>query len=68
MSSNKLTLKLTGEQQKQIKDATGKSIGQLHIDLGSTGGLSDTDLDKVTGGALFDAFLKLDGIKGESAD
>lgn len=50
MGGNKLTIKLTVEQQKQIMDATGVSITELNIDVTSTGGLSERDLDKVAGG------------------
>jgi hypothetical protein len=50
MTGNKLTIKLTGEQQKQILDATGKAIAELNIDLGATGGLSEGELDQVAGG------------------
>ena len=51
MAAHKVTIKLTHEQQKQFKDATGKSITELNIDVSSMGGLSDSDLDKVAGGA-----------------
>ena len=44
------TLKLTAEQQKQIKAATGKSVSELTVDLSSSGHLSDLDLDQVVGG------------------
>ena len=50
MAENKLTIALTDDQQKQIRDATGESIIELTIDLGSTGHLSDADLEKVVGG------------------
>ncbi len=50
MAENKLTIALTDEQQKQIKDATGKSINELNIDLGSTGQLTEGDLEQVVGG------------------
>jgi hypothetical protein len=50
MAGNKLTIKLTVEQQKQIMDATGVSITKLNIDVTSTGDLSERDLDKVAGG------------------
>ena len=56
MAGKTLTLKLTGDQQKQIRDTLGKSISELNITLSSTGGLTENDLDKVTGGAI-DAFL-----------
>jgi hypothetical protein len=44
------TLKLTADQQKQIKASTGKSVSELKIDLSSSGRLSDIDLDQVVGG------------------
>ena len=44
------TLKLTADQQKQIKAATGKSVPELTVDLSSSGRLSDVDLDQVVGG------------------
>lgn len=57
MAGNKLTIKLTDDQQKQIKNGTGKSITELNIDLSSTGSLSEKDLDQVAGGAI-DIFFK----------
>jgi hypothetical protein len=50
MAGSKLTIKLTDEQQKQIKGATGKSITELNIDLAATGKLTQGDLDNVAGG------------------
>ena len=50
MAGNKLTIKLTDEQQKQIRDATGKSIAELNLDLASTGHLTEGELDQVAGG------------------
>ena len=44
------TLKLTADQQKQIKAATGKSVSELNIDLSASGRLGDIDLDQVVGG------------------
>jgi len=38
-------IKLTDDQQKQIREATGKSVTELDI-----GGLTEQDLDKVVGG------------------
>ena len=51
MASNKLTIKLTDDQQNQIRDATGRRITELNIDLAATGNLSEKDLENVTGGA-----------------
>ena len=47
---NILIVKLTGEQQKQIKDATDKTITTLSIDVAGLASLSDEDLEQVTGG------------------
>jgi hypothetical protein len=58
MAENKLTIKLTDEQQKQIKAATGESITELKIDLGSTGDLTDVELEQVAGGISFN-FTKI---------
>ncbi len=51
MAGSKVTIKLTDDQQKQIKKATGKSLTELHIDLAQSGGLSQKDLDAIAGGA-----------------
>jgi hypothetical protein len=53
MAGNILTINLTDEQQQQIRAATGKNISELNIDLSSTGSLSEQELDKVTGGAIY---------------
>ena len=52
MAGNKLTIKLTDDQQAQIRDATGKSVTELNIDLASTGQISEEDLQKLSGGVL----------------
>ena len=51
MAGNKLTIKLTDDQQSQIRQATGRSITELNIDLGATGHLTDKDLADVAGGS-----------------
>jgi bacteriocin-like protein len=58
---NNLTIKLTNEQQKQIKDATGKNLMELNIDLPAADDLTENELKQVSGGtgaASFDV-LKL---------
>ena len=50
LAGNKLTIRLTDEQQKQIESATGKSIIELNIDLASTGQLTEKDLQQLSGG------------------
>lgn len=50
MAENKLTIKLTQGQQNQIKNATGKSITELKVDLASISDLNEKDLDHVSGG------------------
>jgi len=52
MAGTKLTIKLTEDQQIQIKNATGKSITELNIDVAATGSLTDQDLDKLSGGRV----------------
>jgi hypothetical protein len=61
MAGNKLTIKLTDDQQAQIKTATGKSIAELNIDLAAVNELSRKDLDDVTAGAIY---MKYGGIGG----
>ena len=36
--------------QRQIREATGKNVSELDIDLASTGHLSEKELDQVVGG------------------
>ena len=52
MAGSKVTIKLTDDQQKQIKNATGKSLTELHIDLAQSGGLSQKDLDTIAGAGV----------------
>ena len=50
MPEKKLAIKLTGDQQRQVKDATGKDLSELHIDLTATGNLSEKELERVAAG------------------
>ncbi len=50
MAENKVIIELTSEQQKQIKEATGKSITKLSISPAGSSTLSDKDLRNVSGG------------------
>lgn len=52
MAGKTLTIKLTDDQQKQIKDATGKTVTVLNINVSDTGDLSETDLDRMSGGIM----------------
>jgi hypothetical protein len=52
MAGNMLKIKLTDDQQKQIKETTGRSITELNIDLDQTGHLSEKELGDVAGGIL----------------
>jgi hypothetical protein len=56
MAGNKLTIKLTDDQQKQIRDATGRTIAEINIDPAATGLLSDNALEDVAGGAAVFTF------------
>jgi len=51
VTGKKLTIKLTDDQQDQIKKATGKSMTELNIDLASTGDLTEGELAQLAGGA-----------------
>jgi len=55
MAGKKLTIQLTADQQNQVKAATGKSITELHLDLGTAGSLGEKELDNVAGGAAHTA-------------
>jgi hypothetical protein len=50
MSDDKLTIKLTNEQQKQIKDATGRSVTEVEIGP-KVADLTLKELEAVAGGA-----------------
>lgn len=50
MAGNKLTIKLTEDQQNQIKASTGHNIKELNIDVAPAGQLSEQALDQVAGG------------------
>jgi hypothetical protein len=50
MAGSKLTIKLTDAQQDQIKQATGRGITELNIDVAATETLSEKDLERVAGG------------------
>ncbi len=52
MAGSKLTIKLTEDQQKQIKNATGKRLTELNIELTSTGELTEDELERASGGIL----------------
>jgi hypothetical protein len=54
MAGSKLTIKLTDAQQDQIKQATGRSITELNIDVAATETLSEKDLERVAGGLKLD--------------
>jgi len=51
MANKNLKLKLTNDQQRQIREATGKDISELNIEVASTGQLTEKDLDRVAAGA-----------------
>ena len=59
MAGNKLTIRLTEEQQKQIRDATGKTITELNIDLASSGNVTEEDLKRISAGHVGDKIQPL---------
>ena len=50
MANEKFKLKLTTDQQRQIREATGTDVSELNIDLASGGEITEDDLEIVTGG------------------
>jgi hypothetical protein len=50
MAGNTLKIKLTDDQQKQIKDATGKNITELNIDTAAMSALTEEQLGQASGG------------------
>ena len=54
MAEDKLTIRLTDDQQKQIEEATGKKVTALNINLMAVDQLSQSDLDSVSGGEVTD--------------
>ena len=50
MTEKKLIIKLTEDQQKQIKDATGQSIKELNMALTAAGSLTEKELQNISGG------------------
>jgi len=51
MANKTLKLKLTNEQKQQIREATGKDVSEVNIDLAPSGQLSEKDLEQVAAGA-----------------
>ena len=51
MAGNKLTIKLTDDQQNEIANATGRKITELNIDDAAISQLTEKELDHVAGGA-----------------
>ena len=47
----KMTIQLTSDQQKQIKDATGQDFTEVQLAVTVEGQLSEQELGKVQGGA-----------------
>lgn len=47
---SEVTIHLTEEQQKQLKDATGKDMAELSLSFDPQGQLTDSELSGVTGG------------------
>jgi hypothetical protein len=50
MTADKLTVRLTNDQQKQIQEATGQKVTALNLDLMAADQLSQSALDSVSGG------------------
>ena len=54
MAGTKLTIKLTDDQQSQIRKATGRNITELNIDVAATGSLSEKELEDISGGVIIE--------------
>ena len=50
MATSKLTITLTDDQQRQIREATGQTVTELIFEPGAGKELSDQQLDGVVGG------------------
>ena len=50
MAGSNVTIKLTDDQQKQIREATGKIVTELSLGPAAEGQLSDQALDGTVGG------------------
>lgn len=50
MANKNLKLKLTNDQQRQIREATGKDVSDLNIDLALGGEITEDDLESIAGG------------------
>ena len=53
MAPSKLTIRLTDDQQRQFREATGQTVTDLTLEPAATGELSDQQLDGVVGGLAF---------------
>ncbi len=50
MATSKLTITLTDDQQRQIREATGQTATELIVEPAAANELSDQELDGVVGG------------------
>jgi len=50
MATSKLTITLTGDQQRQIREATGQTVTELILEPAAANELSERELDGVVGG------------------
>lgn len=50
MAQDKVTIRLTDDQQKQVQEATGEKVKALNIDMMAADQLSQSDLNSVSGG------------------
>jgi bacteriocin-like protein len=58
MKNHRVTINLTRDQQKQLKEATGKSIAELNIDLDAKSNLTVKELEQISGGFKIDYHYK----------
>jgi len=61
MATKNIAIKLTDDQQRQIREATGQRISEITLESMATGELSNQELDNVVGGLVFN--FKLVAVK-----
>jgi len=62
--NEKLTIKLTAEQQRQVFEATGKSCTELTFDYAQSCKMTERELGAVAGGTQADKAWGLDDMEG----
>jgi hypothetical protein len=64
MAGSIITIKLNDDQQKQIREATGKTVTELTLGPAATGQLSDQALEGTVGGVSIKT-ISWSGVDGD---